>query len=143
MNSLKIKSNKKGSEPKVPADLKRAFLKSLLIQSAWKNITPIARRDFVTWINSAKQPETRTRRIKVTLDKLASGKRRPCCYAIVPMNFYKALGSTPKAKAVWSTLSPTEKRDFVAWVEDVIEKEARRERVEQACLMLASGKRHP
>ena len=30
---------------------------------------------------------------------LVSGKRRPCCYAIVPMNLYKALAANPKAKA--------------------------------------------
>ena len=59
------------------------------------------------------------------------------------MNFYKALGASPKAKKQWSTLTATEKRDFVDWVESEKEKEARRERVEKACIMLAQGKRHP
>lgn len=136
-------SNKKEFEQKIPKDLHEALKNKQQIETLWKNLTPIARRDFITWISSAKQQETRARRIKITLDKIASGKRRPCCYAIVPMHFYKALGSIPKAKATWSTLSPTEKRDFVAWVDGATEKEARRKRIEEACYMLATSKRHP
>jgi hypothetical protein len=30
----------------------------------WSDITPIARRDWIHWITSAKQAETRARRIK-------------------------------------------------------------------------------
>jgi uncharacterized protein YdeI (YjbR/CyaY-like superfamily) len=69
------------------------------------------------WIDSAKQSETRKRRIESIPNRLASGKRRPCCFAIVPMNLHKALAAAPKAKAQWSKLTSLERRDFASWVD--------------------------
>ncbi len=129
-------------EPKAPTDL-RKILSTPKVMALWKDLTPIARRDFIGWIESAKQAETRARRIKRVPDMLASGKRRPCCYAVVPMNFYKALGGTPNAKIQWSKLTPTERRDFVSWVNMAKDPEAHKQRVEKACLALAAGKRRP
>ena len=43
-------------------------------------ITPVARRDWIQWIVSAKRPETRARRIHNACGMLAAGKRRPCCF---------------------------------------------------------------
>jgi uncharacterized protein YdeI (YjbR/CyaY-like superfamily) len=128
---------------KVPSDLQKVLTANTEAHALWKDLTPIARRDFMSWIASAKQPETRKRRIESIPSRLLSGKRRPCCYAIVPMNFYKALGGTPKAKAQWSTLTPDERRDFVDWVGEAKGSDEKRLRVEKACLMLASGKRCP
>lgn len=133
-------SIKKESEAKVPIDLRKALSATPIAKAAWDDITPIARRDFITWIESAKQPETRARRVAVTCDKLTSGKRRPCCYAVVPMGLYKALGENPKAKATWSKLNPNERRDISDWVEGVKEKSTRTERIEKVCKTLASGK---
>ena len=129
-------------EPGVPTDLRRALAAAPKVETVWRGLTPIARRDFIGWIESAKQPETRKRRIKVTGSKLAAGKRRPCCYAIVPMNVYKALNDHPKAKATWSELTPTERRDFISWIDEVTQPE-RGLRIEKTCMMLAAGKRHP
>ena len=144
-----------GEEPeptthRVPTDFRKALAATLVAAAAWKVLTPIARRDFTSWINSAKQPETRKRRIERACENLASGKRRPCCYAVVPMDLYKALGAAPKAgecgrgrgaKAQWSDLTPTERRDFIGWIESAKERETRRGRIEKTCLMLAAGKR--
>ena len=41
---------------------------------------PVARRDWIHWITSGKKAETRTKRIAVACDKLASGHRRACCF---------------------------------------------------------------
>jgi uncharacterized protein YdeI (YjbR/CyaY-like superfamily) len=128
---------------KIPTDFRKALAASPKVAALWSDLTPIARRDFVSWIEEAKHVETRARRIKVACSKLAAGKRRPCCYAIVPMNLYKALSATPKAKAVWSTLTPDERRDMVRWIQAVKESEARGLRILQACALLATGKRHP
>jgi len=114
-----------------------------LAEAAWGDLTPIARRDFMSWIDSAKQAETRRRRIERACENLAAGKRRPCCYAVVPMDFYKALGLAPIAKAQWSDLTPTERRDLISWIESEKERETRRGRIEEACAMLADGKRRP
>lgn len=68
-------------EPKVPADLRKALAAaSTKAKQLWSDITPIARRDWIQWVVSAKQAETRARRIKNACDMLAKGKRRPCCF---------------------------------------------------------------
>ena len=68
-------------EPEVPADVRKAFASApAKARETWADITPIARRDWIHWIVSAKQTETRARRIKVACDKLSKGDRRPCCF---------------------------------------------------------------
>jgi hypothetical protein len=68
------------SETRVPTDLREALSAAQLAQASWADITPIARRDRIFSICSAKQPETRRRRIEKACDMLASGKRRLCCF---------------------------------------------------------------
>lgn len=131
------------SELKAPTDLLKAFAAKPKAKILWADLTPIARRDFISWVDGAKQPETRKRRVDRIPDMLMSGKRRPCCFAIVPMNLYKALDAAPSAKKKWKDLTPDERRNFVDWIDEVKESEARRDRVEKVCLTLASGKRHP
>ena len=130
------------SEPKLPADLRKILAANLKIKAKWNDLTPIARRDFISWLESAKQPETRSRRVASLPSRLASGKRRPCCYAIVPMNLYKALQISPKAKAVWKGLTPDERRDFIVWIDSVKESKIREVRIKKVCTMLVFGKRH-
>lgn len=68
-------------EPRVPADLRKALATAQQkAKKLWSDITPIARRDWIHWIVSAKQEETRARRISSACDMLAKGKRRPCCF---------------------------------------------------------------
>ncbi len=65
----------------LPADLKKALLSDPKMLAVWEDITPLARNEWICWIESAKKQETRERRIKVGRSKLASGMRRPCCWA--------------------------------------------------------------
>ncbi len=67
-------------EPRIPADLKRALSADAAAKATWTDITPVARRDWIHWISSGKQAETRIKRIGVAIDKLASGSRRACCF---------------------------------------------------------------
>ena len=131
------------SEPRVPTDLRKVLAASARAKAQWSDLTPIARRDFISWIESAKQPETRKRRVESIPSRLASGKRRPCCYALVPINLHKAIGSLPKAKAQWKDLTANERRDFVDWIDSAKESDMRTQRIEKVCVMLLSGKRHP
>ena len=130
-------------EPKLPSDLQKELAKSSKTTALWKDLTPIGRRDFISWILAPKQAETRKRRVESIGSRLASGKKRPCCYALVPMNLYKVLATTPKAKTQWKSLTPDEKRDFVDWVEKAPDSGAHRQRVDKVSVMLASGKRNP
>ena len=131
------------SEPSVPMDLRKALTATPMAKAQWRDLTPIARRDFISWIDSAKQPETRRRRIDRACSMLAAGKRRPCCFSIVSVDLHKALAATPKAKGHWSDLTPIERRDFISWMDSIKEPETHRRRIEKACSMLAAGKRRP
>jgi uncharacterized protein YdeI (YjbR/CyaY-like superfamily) len=126
-----------------PADLRKALAAAPEAKARWDDLTPIARRDFISWIESAKQAETRRRRIDRACDMLVAGKRRPCCFAVVPLDLHLALKATPAAKAAWSALSPDKKRDFIGWIESAQPKDKRKRRVAEACAKLAAGKRSP
>src|SRR5215467_4610846 len=70
-----------GPEPKPapPPDLKAAFVASPQAKMLWKDLDDDSRRVYIRWIEAAKTPETRARRVTRTVDQLAEGKRRPCC----------------------------------------------------------------
>ena len=131
------------SEATVPTDLGKALAAAPKAKAQWSDLTPIARRDFISWIDSAKQIETRRRRIEKACSTLMAGKRRPCCYSIVSFNLYTALAAAPKAKAQWSDLTPSERRDFISWMDSAKQPEVHRRRIEKACVTLAAGKRCP
>lgn len=78
--TLDIEAIDKWPEPEIPLDLKKALSDNPKAYSTWKDITPMARWDWIRWINSTKNPETRKKRILVTFSKFNSGKRRPCCF---------------------------------------------------------------
>ena len=82
-------------EPRVPADLRKALAAAPKARALWSDITPIARRDWIQWITSAKRPETRARRVDNACAMLAAGKRRVCCFD--RSGFYSKSFSSPKA----------------------------------------------
>jgi len=126
-------------EPRVPTDLRDALEADPIVEELWRNLTPIARMDFMSWIDSAKQSETRIRRIEKACSMLAAGKRRPCCYSVVPFDLCQALAAGPMAKAQWSKLTSIERRDLIGSIESAKQPETRRLRIEQVCSMLAAG----
>jgi hypothetical protein len=78
---LEVESIKDWPEPIVPHDLKKALAAApQKIQDIWKEITPMARWEWVRWVNATANPDTRKRRVEVSISKMKSGKRRPCCF---------------------------------------------------------------
>lgn len=68
-------------EPDVPADLAKALAEAPAeIHDMWTDITPMARWEWVRWVNATANPATRARRVEVTISKMSHGKRRPCCF---------------------------------------------------------------
>jgi uncharacterized protein YdeI (YjbR/CyaY-like superfamily) len=61
----------------VAMNLYKALAAAPMAKAQWRDLTPSARRDFISWIDSAKQPETRRRRTEKACSMLAAGKRRP------------------------------------------------------------------
>ena len=93
--TLEIAPAAQEPEPELPADLRKALATAApKARKLWSDITPVARRDWIQWITSAKREETRVRRIKNACSMLASGKRRPCCFD--RSGFYGKSLSAPK-----------------------------------------------
>lgn len=64
----------------LPTDLGETLLSSPAALEAWEDITPLARNEFICWVEDAKQEKTRERRIRRTREELEEGMRRPCCW---------------------------------------------------------------
>ena len=64
----------------LPADLHDALAANAVARDAWNDITPLARNEFICWVEDAKQQATRERRIRRTQEELEQGMRRPCCW---------------------------------------------------------------
>jgi uncharacterized protein YdeI (YjbR/CyaY-like superfamily) len=69
-----------GTVHRLPADLRKALTADSPALDAWTHITPLARNEWICWVESAKRDETRQRRIDRTHTELVDGKRRPCCW---------------------------------------------------------------
>lgn len=98
--SLSLETTDEWIEPEVPQDLKKALKASSKAKNLWKDITPMARWDWIRWLRAVKTAETRQKHIEVALDKLNKGLRRPCC-------FNRNLCSDPYVSHNWVLLEPT------------------------------------
>ncbi len=67
-------------EPELPDDFQAALSEATDLHDTWAGITPMARWEWVRWVNATRNADTRERRIEVSLSKMRSGKRRPCCF---------------------------------------------------------------
>ncbi|HBB38223.1 MAG: hypothetical protein UV82_C0014G0033 [Candidatus Magasanikbacteria bacterium GW2011_GWD2_43_18] len=78
--TLAIEPMKEWPNPTVPADLKKALATNKKVAQVWEDITPIARWDWIRWIRSTNNADTRKKRIDVACSKMTSGMKRPCCF---------------------------------------------------------------
>jgi Domain of unknown function (DUF1905)/Bacteriocin-protection, YdeI or OmpD-Associated len=78
--ALKVEPAEAWPEPDVPEDLQSSLADAPDISKLRTSITPMARWEWVRWINATKNLQTRERRVEVGISKLRSGKRRPCCF---------------------------------------------------------------
>lgn len=97
--NVSLEPTKDWIEPEVPEDLQKALDTSPKAQALWNDVTPLAHWDWVRWIRAVKTKETREKHIKVTLDKLNKGMRRPCC-------FNRNMCSVPEVSKNWALLNP-------------------------------------
>jgi hypothetical protein len=96
---VSLEPTKEWIEPEVPEDVKEALSTSPKAEALWKEITPLARWDWIRWVRAVKTPETRQKHIEIALDKLNKGMRRPCC-------FNRNLCSEPSVSHNWVLLEP-------------------------------------
>lgn len=74
----------------------------------------------------------------VTLEIMPAGEEQE---ARIPADLRKALAAAPKARALWSDITPTGRRDWIHWITSAKRAETRARRIDNACEMLAAGKR--
>lgn len=77
MNSQPVPS---GVVHDLPDDLGKTLIANTTARAAWEDITPLARNEFICWVEDAKTETTRERRIRRTQEELEEGQRRPCCW---------------------------------------------------------------
>ena len=70
-----------GTVHKIPDDMRKVLLANPKALAVWKDITPLARNEWICLVDTAKSPETRARRMERTRSQLTNGQRRPCCWA--------------------------------------------------------------
>ncbi len=98
---VSLEPTKEWIEPEVPEDFKNTLETSPKAAALWKDITPMSRWDWIRWIRAVKTPQTRQKHIRVALDKLNKGMRRPCC-------FNRNMCSEPYVSKNWVLQQPTQ-----------------------------------
>lgn len=93
--TLEIAPCAKELEPELPPDFRKVLATSPKARTVWDATTTVARIDWIHWIESAKQANTRKSRLDGALDMLASGKKRVCCFD--PSGYYSKSLSAPQA----------------------------------------------
>ena len=76
-----MKKISSGVVHKMPNDLKKAIVSVSKVYDTWEDLTPLARNEWICWVEDAKLQETREKRIRRVCEDLMNGKRRPCCWA--------------------------------------------------------------
>ena len=64
----------------LPGDFAAGIKPDEAALATWRDITPLARNEWICWVEDAKKAETRAKRIRWGCDNLREGKRRPCCW---------------------------------------------------------------
>jgi hypothetical protein len=79
--TLELEVTKNWPEPEVPQDFAKALAAApLRVKDKWKDITPMARWEWIRWVNSTGNMDTRAVRIEKSVSKLNGKHRRPCCF---------------------------------------------------------------
>lgn len=77
---VSLTPTKEWPETAIPDDFGAALDDAAGLTEVWAGLTPMARWEWVRWIQATKNADTRARRVEVAISKLESGKRRPCCF---------------------------------------------------------------
>ena len=78
---IEITPTKDWPEPVIPKDIADALADApQKVKDKWQDITPMARWEWIRWVNSTANAATRAIRIEKTISKLNGKHRRPCCF---------------------------------------------------------------
>lgn len=68
----------------LPPDLEAFIAADAEVRERWEDITPLARNEWICWVQSVKKAETRAQHVERVGADLKAGKRRPCCWPGCP-----------------------------------------------------------
>lgn len=74
------KALSEGVAHKVPLDLSEALLADSTAHAKWEGITPLARNEWICWVESVKSSSKRQEHVERVCSELKEGIRRPCCW---------------------------------------------------------------
>lgn len=69
-----------GTVHDVPPDLLKALTSDSKALTAWEDLTPLARNEWICWVTFVKKDETRKEHVERVISELKEGIRRPCCW---------------------------------------------------------------
>jgi|GEM_PF-41098 len=75
-----LKSHASGFDKRlsiIPAELNSLFVKHKKAKEIFSSLPSSSQKEFVTWIDGAKQPDIKQKRVESTLEKLLAGKTNP------------------------------------------------------------------
>jgi uncharacterized protein YdeI (YjbR/CyaY-like superfamily) len=75
---------KAGVVHELPADLTALLSHDTALGTAWNQLTPLARNEWICWVTHVKKPETRQAHLVRLAEELRRGKKRPCCWPGCP-----------------------------------------------------------
>jgi hypothetical protein len=64
----------------LPPDLRKVLTSDPKALTAWEDLTPLARNEWICWAISVKKLETRREHVERVCAQLKEGVRRPCCW---------------------------------------------------------------
>lgn len=86
-----------GLAHELPADLGTALSSDPEALILWEGLTELARNEWICWVISVKQAETRRQHVERVCSELKEGMRRPCCWLGCVHRKDKALSPTQKS----------------------------------------------
>jgi uncharacterized protein YdeI (YjbR/CyaY-like superfamily) len=69
-----------GTVHELPTDLEKVLTSNRGALTAWEDLTPLARNEWICWVTFVKKEETRREHLERLVTELKEGKRRPCCW---------------------------------------------------------------
>lgn len=88
-----LASLSKQPDPQIPASFSKRLASNPVALATWEKTSVLAKIDWIHWMESAKQAQTRNKRQQDAIDMLQDGKVRVCCFD--PSGFYSKSFSAP------------------------------------------------
>ncbi|MBU1219477.1 YdeI/OmpD-associated family protein [Myxococcota bacterium] len=73
-----------GTVHELPEDIIELLTNKSDVAGLWESLTPLARNEWICWVESVKKLETRQSHLKRMEEQLKKGKKRPCCWPGCP-----------------------------------------------------------